>query len=259
MGTNWEQFYLNIMADILRNGQKREGRNGITQSIFGPQLRINALSHRILPILNSRKIFPRGVLGEFATFIEGPTNISQFEKHGCHYWNKWADEDGGLTLDYGRDWADQFGHVFDSLTNNPGDRRMLVNTWDHKRLPSLSLPSCHFSYQFYRDGNTVAMLWNQRSADWCVGVPSDILLAAVMLIAVARHVNLVPGEIIMQFGDAHIYEEHRDKAFEQIGREPNENQPRWKYSGSSFFDFVPAQFTIHNYKPQGAIKYELKT
>ena len=252
---NWEADYLNIMRKLLNFGDKRKTRNATVNSLFAQQLTVD-LRDGTFPLLSTRKMFYRGIFAEYAAFLRGPKHVNHFESLGCNYWGMWADEDGHLELDYGRDWKNQFGHVIDCLRNDPTDRRMLVNTWNSERLAELSLPCCHYSYQFYHNNGSVDLLWNQRSADWAIGVPSDIVLAAIMLISLCAETEKRPGRIIMQFGDTHLYSQHVEGAIQQIGREPTA-KPYYEYEHREFFDFLPGDIEILNYEPQGRIKYEL--
>lgn len=209
------------------------------------------------PILTTRKMFTKGILGEYAAFLRGPKHVDDFKEWGCNYWDLWADEDGNLELDYGRGWIKQFNHVIEAMRAGGNDRRMLVNTWNHERLDDLSLPCCHYSYQFYKRGDEIDLLWNQRSADLAIGVPSDIILAATMLVSLAREVALKPGRIKMVFGDAHIYTEHGQGVEEMLKNTPY-MCPQYDYKHFGFFQFQPQDLELGQYSSHEAIKFQLK-
>jgi thymidylate synthase len=60
---------------------------------------------------------------------------------------------------------------------------------------------------------------DQRSADWFLGVPFNILSYALLTHILCEAVgNLVPLALCMQFGDYHLYEDQMDAAAEQIDR-----------------------------------------
>ena len=257
-----EQNYLDIMRKILRDGTVREGRNGITKSIPFPSLTWD-FEYGYLPLITTRKMHTKGILGEYAAIVRGPKHIDDFRKWGCNYWEKWANDDGTITVDYGNAWTDYNGvnqveAVLQSLRDNPGDRRMVIDAWRPDRLEDLSLPCCHYSYQFWSDGTRLSLLWNQRSADWCIGVPSDMLFAGVMLACFASLTNHKLGQLTMQFGDAHIYEEHFEGAQEQIRRNPH-IPPRFRLSEQEEFNtFQPVDLQVFDYNHYDPISYELK-
>lgn len=89
-----------------------------------------------------------------------------------------------------------------------------------------------------------------------VWVPSDIVLAAAMLITIAKETELNPGTIKMVFGDVHIYESHIEKAKEQVSRVLLD-LPRYTFTGNWVFNFMPEEIEIHDYKSWERINYEL--
>jgi thymidylate synthase len=65
-------------------------------------------------------------------------------------------------------------------------------------------------------------MWNQRSVDTFLGLPFNIASYGLLLEIIAKEVNMVPGELIGNLGDVHLYLNHIEQAKEQIGREPFE-------------------------------------
>lgn len=87
--------------------------------------------------------------------------------------------------------------------------------------------NCHMLYQFYvhphpetgkPEGLSCRMI--QRSADMFLGVPFNIASYALLTLMVAQVTNLKPRELIMEFGDAHIYKNAIEQCKQQIAREP---------------------------------------
>lgn len=268
----FEHSYIKLIQEILKDGDFCKGRNGNTKSVFGRSLIIDMTEENVFPLLHGRKIFYKGVLGEFAAMIRGPKCIADFEKFDCNYWKQWADEDGSLRLDYGNKWLDfnginQFAEVKRKLKETPNDRRILIDAWDPSTLESNSLPCCHFMYQWYvRQGTYLDMVWYQRSVDTMVGLPSDIILAALWNTLLANEVGLKPGRIKMDLGDTHIYEEHFNNAKEYsdytVISRYNEPYPYYNLvapPGMRTEDFVPSMLQIENYKPQCTMSFEVKT
>lgn len=264
----FEQDYMELIKDILANGSYRGTRNAVTKSVFGRQLKID-MSTNNFPILQGRKMFHRGVFGELAALLRRPTHIDDFTKWGCNYWGLWANDDGSINVDYGNTWFDfngvnQIAQLKDKLVNNPTDRRMIITGWKPDGMDELSLPCCHCLYQFYvsTDGK-LSMLWYQRSVDTMIGLPSDILLAAAWLIAIANEFDLGLGEITMSLGDCHIYDTHVQGAYEYISREERlMTMPAPKYihnvaKGKDFCEFEPDDISITNYYPLSKIDLEL--
>lgn len=259
----FEIEYAKIVRKILDKGERRGGRNGKTRSLFATQL-VVPMVENYFPILQGRQMYYKGVLGELAAMLRKPKHLEDFEKWGCNYWKLWAKEDGSIAVDYGNAWhADnQIETLRDMLRNDPYNRRMIINGWRPNKLDELDLPCCHLLYQFYvRQNGQLDMMWYQRSADWMIGVPSDIVFAAAWLIAIANDVGYTPGKITMVFGDTHIYEEHVEGAEEYLSNLKDFNVPptyTWKGGKKHFCEFVPEDLSIYEYLHNGPIKFELK-
>ena len=254
----FEIDYSKLLREVYTNGDERQTRNAVTRSLFGMQLKIDTRDHCKLALIQGRKMFPKGVLGELAAILRRPTHIRNFEEWGCNYWKQWAQEDGFIDVDYGNAWYDgnQIERLKDKLANDPFDRRMLINAWRPNRLDLLDLPCCHYAYQFHvtTDGY-LNMVWIQRSVDMMIGLPSDILFAHAWLIAIAHQFGYKTGVITMQLGDCHIYEQHyASKALKtylnQFEKPSYKNEPHYIYTaakGKDFTEFDPRDLLITDY------------
>lgn len=259
---NYEEQYLAIVKKILNNWQRVQTRNSETLSLFWEVLEIDCLENWFFPLITSRKIFTKWVVWEYAAFLRGPKTLDDFEKFGCNYWKLWAKEDRSINVDYGNKWIDfngfnQLDDLIYKLKNNPTDRRLLISSWDPSNLKNLDLPCCHYAYQFYVRWNKLDIMWHQRSADFMVWVPSDIILAALMIITIWKEVWLEPWKIKMVFWDTHIYKDHIELAAEQVKNKPY--MPCiYSYSNSwSLYDFEPSMIKFWSYNHHKPVKYKL--
>lgn len=269
MQSYFELNYASLVNEVLLDGETRKTRNATTRSLFAKTLTINMHGANIMPIITGRKSWYKGVLGEFAALVRQPKSLADFEKWGCNYWKKWADAEGNLNVDYGNAWFKdgQIEHLKNCLANNRTDRRMLINGWVPSNLANLSLPCCHYSYQFYvRESGHLDMLWNQRSADLMIGVPADILLGYTWLITLANEFGLKVGRLTMVFGDVHIYDSHGKNATLYCERVLNTDyklgmrKPTYELTspvGTPFEAFEPAHLKISDYDTLGPLEFEL--
>ena len=259
----YETKYLHTTESILDYGDFRSTRNGHVKSVFYKTLRFN-MSYGEFPVITSRKMNVDGILGEYAAIIRGPKNIKDFQKWGCNYWNEFGDSyTGDLRIDYGNLWTDYDGfnqveELINNIKHHPHDRRLLIDAWKPTNISKSSLPCCHFLYQFYVEDVHLDLCWYQRSGDWMIGVPSDMIFAATLLACIASICNKQPRWINMTVGDAHIYKEHFDQAREQTKRVCY-NPPKYVLARQEkFTDFQPVDLKIIEYKNKEAIKYDLK-
>lgn len=217
----FERDYAKLVKQVLATGEERKTRNSVTKSLFGLTLKVD-VSKNAFPVIQGRKMYPKGVMGELAAILRQPKHIDDFTEWGCNYWGKWANKDGSINVDYGNAWFDfngvnQIAQLKESLANNPTDRRMIVTGWKPDGMGELNLPCCHCLYQFYvtKQGK-LNMLWYQRSVDMMIGLPSDIVFAAAWLIAIAGQFGFTPGEITMSLGDCHVYKSHYTAAEQYV-------------------------------------------
>ena len=262
----FELSYNNLIEDILVNGEIVQGRNGRTKKIFAQVLQIDMTNEDQFPLLHTRKIFHKGVLGELAALVRSPKTIADFERWGCNYWKQWGKPDGTIEVDYGNAWFEdgQFDHLIHSLRLNPHDRRLIISGWRPNRLKELDLPCCHLLYQwFVREEKYLDMIWYQRSVDTMIGLPSDIVLAAAMNILIANQSGLKPGQLTMILGDTHIYEEHWEGAEEFLQAfKLDRTYPTYELAcppGMDIRMFEPSMIQIENYTPSTIMKFELKS
>lgn len=266
MLAQFELEYINLIKKILNEGEFKKTRNAETIATFGHTLKVTNLDKEF-PLLRGRKMYYKGVFGELDAMLAGATTVEEFKKHGCNYWDQWADEDGYLNIDYGTSWLDfngvnQIDELVKGLKNDPNGRRHIISGWRPDRLKELSLPCCHLLYQWYvRDEKYLDMIWYQRSVDTMVGLPSDIIFAAAWNILLAQETSYTPGDITFMLGDTHIYTSHIanvHKYLRQADKAKKDTvclQSRY----NSLFAVYATDIGIDKYEPMEAIKFEVHT
>jgi thymidylate synthase len=166
-------------------------------------------------------MYPKGVEGEFKTLL-GPkvTNVSDFEKNGCHYWKLWAKEDGSLNIDYSNKLHPQLDDIIEQIKTDPYSRRHVIELWDHESVKSdeLSLACCWHGMTLSVIRNTLHMTWVQRSVDTMIGFPSDVLLAYLFLSYISEETGYDIGSVMFSLSNVHIYTDHIEGAKELLSR-----------------------------------------
>src|ERR1700754_4673281 len=224
------QQYLDLLQHILDTGAVKTDRTGTgTTSCFGYQLRFDL--SKGFPLVTTKKLHLKSIIYELLWFLRGETNIHYLKEHGVSIWDEWADANGELGPVYGHQWRswpsehgaiDQISNLIADIRTNPDSRRLMVTAWNPADVAKMALPPCHCLFQFYvLDGRLSCQLY-QRSADVFLGVPFNIASYALLTHMVAQVTGLKPGNFVHSFGDAHLYNNHREQAELQLARAPRQ-------------------------------------
>jgi thymidylate synthase len=261
--------YLDLLRDVLENGEERADRTGTgTRSVFGRQVRYDLREG--FPCLTTKKLHLRSIIHELLWFLTGDTNIRYLKENKVRIWDEWADENGDLGPVYGQQWRawqsedgppiDQIARLIDSLKNNPHSRRHIVSAWNVAKVDQMALPPCHLLFQFYvhdPDGERPGLSCQlyQRSADLFLGVPFNIASYAVFTLMVAQVLGYEPRDFVHTFGDLHLYSNHLEQAELQLTRDPRPLPTmRLNPDVKDIDSFKIEDFTLENYDPHPHIK-----
>lgn len=268
---NGEVGYLNLVRDILENGELNDQeRTGVgTLSLFGGQLRFN-LHKDGFPLLTTKRVFWKGVKEELLWMIAGKTNAKELAEKDVHIWDANASrefldkrglqhyEEGELGPVYGYQWRGFGGSSFDQLEScvkqikeDPQSRRMLVSAWNPMDIPKMALPPCHVMFQFHvsKDRRLSCHMY-QRSADMGLGVPFNIASYALLTHLVANICKMDVGDLIISFGNVHIYRNHIAAMRTLLQREPRPLPTlRLEKQFTSLEDLSSEFIHLDNYNP----------
>ena len=230
-----DQTYFDLINDVLTNGVEKTDRTGTgTISVFGRQSRYDLTQG--FPILTSKRVHWKSVVGELLWFLRGDTNIKWLKENGISIWDEWADGDGNLGPIYGHQWRkwyeydddgwnaassiDQIAQVIQQIKTNPDSRRLIVSAWNVADIPNMALAPCHTMFQFYVVNGKLSCQLYQRSCDSFLGMPFNIASSALLTHMIAQVCGLGVGDFVHTFGDLHIYSNHREQLKEQLSRTP---------------------------------------
>jgi thymidylate synthase len=252
-----EQAYLRLLREIIEHGTfKPTDRTGVgTWSLFGRSLRFDLRNGR-LPMLTTKKVYFKGVAKELLWFLKGDcTRTDALVQDNVHIWDlnstrEYLDSrglteyaEGELGPVYGYQWRhwgkpypnregfekeaekgiDQIQRIIDTIRTQPDDRRMVLSAWNVSDLDRMALPPCHMFAQFYvrTDKNNrkyLSCAMYQRSADMFLGVPFNITSYALLTHMIAHVTDCEPDELVMFFGDTHVYANHIEQVKTQLER-----------------------------------------
>jgi thymidylate synthase len=190
----------------------------------------------------------------------------------------------------------QIQRLIDRLNTAPDCRRMIVSAWNVGELEQMALMPCHYGFQVWtreltsversllldeKLGQTkeerllpylsemfethnipkreISLMWNQRSVDVGLGLPFNIASYALLLHMIAQQVNMVPGELIGNLGDTHIYTNHIDPIKEQLKRNSKTMElPKLILNkAKDIFSYKYEDFKIEGYDAHPSIKMDI--
>ena len=229
---NIEDEYKYLMAEVLYRGFDKKDRTGTgTKSVFGRTIRHDMSLG--FPILTSKKISFNAARTELLWILNGRTDLEYLEAGGVKYWRpdyeRSGRTDGTLGPVYGKQWrnfngVDQLYKLVNAIRYDSDSRRMMVSAWNVSELSEMALPPCHYGFQVYVNDGIIDLMWQQRSADVFLGLPYDIAMYGLLLEMLAEGSDLIPGQLIGQLGDCHLYSNHLDQAKEYLSR-PKRGMP----------------------------------
>lgn len=230
--------YLDLVRHVLEHGKESDDRTGTgTLAVFGYQNRYDL--SKGFPLVTTKKVPFRLVAEELFWMLRGETNIKSLQDKKVHIWDEWADENGELGPVYGAQWRswmvapdpdytdrkeaqtlDQIRNVIERIKTHPDCRRLIVTAWNPADIPDVKLPPCHCFFQFDVSNGKLSCQLYQRSADLFLGVPFNIASYALLTHLMAQECNLLVGDFIHTFGNAHIYKNHIEQMKLQLTRDP---------------------------------------
>ncbi|MCZ6868046.1 MAG: thymidylate synthase [Gammaproteobacteria bacterium] len=274
--------YLDLLADILDNGTPRGDRTGTgTTALFGRSMRFD-LSEGF-PLLTTKKLPLRWIAEELLWMLSGSTDEHVLRDKKVHIWSEWATEEqcakfgrepGDLGPAYGHLWRnfgasganigyypngiDQIAEVVRQLRESPNSRRIIITGWDPREATQVALPPCHTLVQFDVDAGKLSCQLYMRSADVFLGVPFNTASYALLTHMFAQVTGLEVGDLIMSFGNVHIYNNHREQVRMQIERDPRPlPELLLDPTVKSIDDFEWRHIEMRGYDPCPTIKAEV--
>lgn len=288
--------YLDVVRHVLDHGTRKENRTGIdTLSTFNFNY-AHDLS-RGFPLLTTKEISWKNIVVENLWFLSGDTHIGLLKKHGCKFWDPWANHSGEVPSAYGHFWRhfpvggdaagptsnDQVAYVLNELKRNPMSRRLVISAWAPGNAQTSKLPPCHAMFVFNvqldaRHEPVLNLHLTQRSCDVALGLPYNIAGYAFLLELFSRFSGIRTGSFAHSIIDAHIYTakpdgsqaeyDHVPGLREQLTREVRD-LPRLSISPEirrledlrplleASTDEVMRYFVLSGYAPHPAIKFKV--
>lgn len=183
---------------------------------------------------------------------------------------------GDLGPVYGKQWRsygytkqDQIKDLIEKLKTNPDDRRMICWAFNKDEIDEMALPPCHMGFEVYtkpiidENGNEtreLSLCWIQRSCDFCLGFPGNLLTYSLLTHMLAQVCNMKVGKVSCWLGDVHIYKNQIEGVKEQLSHDPNKfDLPKLSLNPNitNIDDFKIEDIKIENYQSYDKIYFPL--
>lgn len=238
-----------LLQDVMTNGIDKPDRTdvGSSRAVFGRQLRFDLADG--FPITTLRKVPLRIAFEETMFFLRGHTDTKLLEEKKINIWKgntsrEFLDgrglhhlPEGDMGKGYGFQWrhwesvnpdhpdetmeTDQIKNLLDGIKRDPFGRRHVVTGWNPGQLNEMALPPCHMLHMYSVDPvGKLHTSFVMRSNDVPYGLPFNIMGYALLNHIFAKHLGLIPGELVYMGWDVHIYSNQFDMVNEMLTREP---------------------------------------
>ena len=204
---NYKQLLMRCLleGELCKNRTQQKAYKLFNQSF-------NIYLNKGFPIITGKKIFFEKALTEFKWIFEGRTDLKYLQDNNINWWNDFAINNKlgkiyGYQIRNFNGSFDQVNYVINEINNN--SRRALITLWNPTELKEQALPCCYTQLNFVRINNYLNMSINFRSSDLFLGLPYDIIFAALFLHTIANKCKLIPHKLGINIADAHIYECHK--------------------------------------------------
>ena len=124
------------------------------------------------------------------------------------------DENGDVNSNYGWHWkqGDQISYVIDELTRDPNSRRASLSIYDAKdRYNWENDTPCTYAINFWIDANRLHMNVMMRSNDLWYGFCNDQFCFSMLMIDIARELNISVGKYFHFTNNLHIYNNFKNR------------------------------------------------
>lgn len=237
--------YIDIGKRILNEGVwlSNARTKQKTLAIVGASFEFD-LSHGIVPVVTTKKLFWRSAIAEMLGYIRGYQSAAQFRALGCNTWNANANEnkawlnspyrkgedDMGLCYGViGRAFPgiendkplDQYKKIITDLSLGVDDRREILTFYHPNLIHRACLPACMHTHHFNLLGDDLYLESYQRSSDYALGQPFNHFQVAFLLLITAQIIGKKAKKMRHHLSNVHLYE-NQVEIFkkEQLNRAP---------------------------------------
>lgn len=295
-----DYYYFIGIEKVLKEGVEQEvrakwnnGKNAVTKSISQLFYKFDDIED--FPITNYRKINYKKAINEVLWIFQKRSN--KLDDLDSKIWQSWEYKNtGNIGHTYGfiankeypslknkypkvfgdKKYLNQVEYLFQTLIDNPDDRRMMINLYDLNEVQESNLPPCAFMTQYMGIDGKLHMSLTQRSGDMLVASlfgSWNTVQYAFLHRLIAKCCGLEIGTFSHFVMNSHIYDKHwkDNDLFDYIKKETCEDkvkvninvkndlsnvknkEEKLKLAWENFMNFKETDYEFLNYNPNNYI------
>lgn len=283
----------NQYKDLLRRIKAEGAGSQTAQEVDAISVTGATLHYKLengFPMLMERNMAPKiqpetiwkQAIGEIIGFVNGARTLKQLESYGCYWWAPWGTEKkcskrGLETGDlgpgsYGAAFHDfpmadggtynQFKNIVEQIIEFPHLRTHFITPWIPQytirgtgKTQKVVVCPCHGWVHLRVLDNKLTLHMFQRSGDVPIGVPSNMVQYAALLMMIAKATGTIPYEYVHTISDAHIYVNQMSAVDTMLERESRAfPMVKMNTDKTDLFSFTRDDFELSEYNPHPGIK-----
>lgn len=275
-----ERQYLEIGKKIINKGtwvyNERTGKKCLT--IPNATMRFS----KKIPLLTTKNVAVNSAIAEIIGYLRGYTSAADFRRIGTKTWDKNANETkawlenphrkgvddmgkvyGAVARDFGG--IDLIKKVFSDILDGKDDRGEIISFWNPSVFHEGCLRPCLMQHQFQIIGKKLYLTSYQRSCDFALGIPFNMVQAWFLLMFACHISGFEFGAVEHHMVNVHLYEDQVETFKDiQIKRTPIRNKAKFKFSKNikCFDDILVDElvardyYILSDYENLGKIEYK---
>lgn len=226
-----DRVYFNALQYVIKKGefQNDPNRKGIRRLNI-PFYNMEFDLRDGFPILTTKKMWFKGIVGETLNCLKGPINLEYLHENKIHVWDgdllgldftphiygdvwrNWKNPDGTTT--------DQLQNTINKILNTPLASDLIIFGDNPSTWKKGVIKSCMNMMQFScTESGFIDLSINYRSNDAFLGNPWNITQYSLVLHIIGKLTNKTPRFLFLNARNFHIYEPHLDAVKEQLSRD----------------------------------------
>jgi thymidylate synthase len=275
--------YDSALRQILEEGESKTNKRTGQKTLSVPLITCRYDLRQGFPIINKRYLNIRPIIAETLWFLEGSSNLNRLKELGCNYWEpwrskefeeKWHYQDGDLGPVYGfqlrnyngyyyedengREGIDQLAQLLEAIREDYSDRGLIVDLWCPDMVDMGRLRPCANRFKItINDNGDMDLILGQRSCDFPVGIPANIVFYSIILLLIARHTGYNARHLYHECEDAHIYLNQVEAVEEYLEMPHYKNPTLTIRERPSIMDYRIEDFQLNDYRSGPKMKIEV--